>query len=336
MNKIKRLIIMVMLAILLIGCGKSVEVENFEVLVNQIGKVTVDSENAISAAEEAYKQLDDKDKAREEVLASKKLLEVAKENYEKIEVIKETDYVTIDGICVDDTYETEQNSSLKLVYLFLTLKANDKNLDIDSVYMNLKVGESNIYTSQILKENAKFIKSYLYSSYVEEIFTGENKKILVTFLIPKGDLEKGKRITLEDPQIPDIDKIKFNTDEIKHFNGPEEVAIQMDPKGYKEINELKADADKSTVDTVKSLINGYTFSVFTNMTTYNLSFEADNNFTMQAAIGSSALPGQSGTYSVKKGYIFCTYNSNGVTLEIPYKIENGKINLDIEDAVSIR
>ncbi len=62
MKKIIALTILVVLCLSLFGCGKSEAVTAFEGLVEEIGTVTLDSETAIVAAENAYAALSDKEK----------------------------------------------------------------------------------------------------------------------------------------------------------------------------------------------------------------------------------------------------------------------------------
>lgn len=64
----------------LVGCGKSEYVKNAEALIDAIGEVTVDSEEAIAAAEKAYDALTEEDKAKVE---NADLLAPAREALEK-------------------------------------------------------------------------------------------------------------------------------------------------------------------------------------------------------------------------------------------------------------
>ncbi len=46
--------------------------------------------------------------------------------------ILSTKNLSVDGICIDDSYIDKDNESLKLVYFFYTVKATDVNLQVDS------------------------------------------------------------------------------------------------------------------------------------------------------------------------------------------------------------
>ena len=62
MKKIIALVMVCMMALALFGCGKSTAVKETERLIDGIGEVTVDSEEAIEAAEAAYEALSEKDR----------------------------------------------------------------------------------------------------------------------------------------------------------------------------------------------------------------------------------------------------------------------------------
>ena len=59
-------ILMVSMCFMLLGCGKSEAVKKVEALIDGIGEVTVDSEESIKEAEEAYNALTDKEKEQVE------------------------------------------------------------------------------------------------------------------------------------------------------------------------------------------------------------------------------------------------------------------------------
>ncbi len=83
---------------------------------------------------------------------------------------------------------------------------------------------------------------------------------------------------------------------------------------------------------MKELINGYYWQFYVNSTAYELEFWAENNFEVRTSLGTS----NSGTYSVRNGYLFCTYPDTGYTIEIPYEFADGDISLDLTDAFDVR
>ena len=125
-----------------------------------------------------------------------------------------------------------------------------------------------------------------------------------------------------------MNELAVSTDDIQHFASAEELAETMDPEGYAAVQELREDADPDTVALVKSQLNGYYYTFYVNNVSYELEFWADNNFEVRASIGGAQSEPQQGTYSVKKGYIFCTYPSINYTVEIPYTIADGVVDID--------
>ena len=243
------------------------------------------------------------------------------------------EYITINGICVDDSYQDDEGSPLKLVYVFYTLSATGENLQIDSNYMDLTAESGNAYESAYYPDDASacdFTPNYYYSSYIEDVYTGTSIQVASTFKIPEADLEAGQTITLSDSQIPAEEPLEVSTDIIQHFSSGEEIAQAMDPDGYAAEMDLRTDADEATTAQVKSLINGYYWQFYVNNMYYELEFWADNNFEVRTSIATS-----DGTYTVKKGYIFCTYPDTGYTVEIPYTLTDGEISLDTTGAFDV-
>lgn len=233
--------------------------------------------------------------------------------------------ITVNGICVDDSYVDDDGSSLKLVYLFYTIRAEGSNLEIDSKYTTMHIGE-NTYESDNFADVAaacKYTANYYYGSYIRDVYVGESMNVVATFYIPQGDLEPGKTVTLEDHQIPGVENLVLSTDEFMHFTSSDEIAVIMDPEGYEMSMYAREEADAATAKLVKNQLNGYYWSFFVNNTSYKLEFRAPNTFSVTTALGTST-----GTYSVRNGFVFCTYPDTGYTVEIPYTLVDGKLDLD--------
>ena len=121
---------------------------------------------------------------------------------------------------------------------------------------------------------------------------------------------------------------------IKHFNNVEELSSTMDSAGYEEIIAKREEADEATTNTVKSLINGYYWTFYTNSTAYEIEFWEDNNFEVRTNLGRGTQA--DGTYSVRNGYIFCTYPDAENSIEIPYEIKDGNIEMDFITAFNVK
>lgn len=242
--------------------------------------------------------------------------------------VMSTETISVDSVCVDDDYRDSDNSSLRLVYVFMTIGPVKENLQVSSQYVKMRIGESNVYSSQLYPVN-KYADNYYYSRYLEDVYISEQLKFVATFAVPEGDLTGGKNIVLMDDHFSaEAEKIHFTTDDIQHYNGDTAITQAVDPEGYAHAMAQREPADAATASTVKDYITQYTFRLYANGISYALSFNG-SNFTLKTNLGSN-----SGTYVIQKGYLACTYSSNGYTLEIPYSVEDGKIDLDTSAAFS--
>lgn len=239
-----------------------------------------------------------------------------------------TEHIKIDGMFVDSSYVVEEGTPLRLLYVFYTLTATDVNLKIDSKYTYLTIGQ-NKYESGHIPGVAKDMSSYLYTSYIKDVYVGESMKVVATFKVPEGDLAAGKIITVEDSQLPDEELLELKTDDIVTLGSTEEIAKIVDPEGFAAEQNRRADADAETVAAVKNRINGRYWSCYVNNTSYKISFNG-NKFTVTTAFGSN-----SGSYTVQNGYIFCTYDSTGYVIEVPYEFTETDFDLDAVAAFDV-
>lgn len=257
-----------------------------------------------------------------------------KNNAETAEsAVMSNENVTVEGIYVDSSYDDGDDSSIKMVYAFLTVKATDENLVISSNCTYLTVNESNTYDSAFHKYACDFAPSYYYSSFNEDVYVGNEAKLALTFEIPEGDLTGSKTITLENSSFP-LEGIEFTTDEIVFCDSPENVGEQADPAGYAEAMDKYLPVDAETEAMVKEQINGYYWefyvSVGTMVQTHEIEFYDPNEFEVRSSFGANG-----GTYEITKGYIRVTYSTNNETYNIPYEFADGEILLDCNAAFSI-
>lgn len=238
-------------------------------------------------------------------------------------IVKSTEYITIDGICVNDSYRDEDNSPLRTVYMFYTLSANDSNLEIDSKYTTLTINETNSYESEHSPYLCKSTPNYYYSSYIEDVYVDTSLKVVATFKIPEADLVEGRSISITDSQIPEIEMIRLSTVDIQHFNSEEDIAKAMDLEGYNAEMAKYELADEETTTLVKNSINGYYFSFYLYNIAHEIEFYADNNYEIRTSLGTTT-----GTYTVTNGYVVCTNETTQAVNNLPYWFENGKIYLD--------
>lgn len=249
------------------------------------------------------------------------------------EKVTQNDYINVEGIYVDKSYEDDDSSSLKMVYVFLNISASDKNLKVDCKYTKMTINDANTYDSDFYKDTCTYAPSYYYSSFIEDVYVGDSIKLVLTFKIPEGDLTAGKSIVFSDSEMP-FDGIKMSTDDVVFCNSVEEVCEKGDAAGYAVEIDKHSPADAETERKVKNLINGYYWTYYisagTTVQAQEIEFYSPNKFEVRSSFGSNG-----GTYEVKKGFIYVTYSTNNATYKIPYEFKNGDIELDCESAFSI-
>lgn len=238
-------------------------------------------------------------------------------------VVKETDYMTIEGIYVDNSYSTKDNDRMRFLYILYTAHTKDQNLKIDCKSMNVTINDTNSYKAVRSKKETRYLRSYYNGAYLKEVYVGDEVKFVETFEVPEGELEAGRSITISKSQIPDADKIRLTTDDIVFCDSPEEIAEKADPEGYEEEMWALEDADGEREAAVKEEINGYQWDVTAHDIKYTIEFWEPNEYELRTSFSTS-----DGTYEVKNGYIICTNDMDG-KLEIPYTYEDGKVKVDV-------
>jgi len=239
----------------------------------------------------------------------------------------ETEYIKIDGIYVDESFK---DKNLSLVYLFYTVNANSENMKLSTVGLNMKINDTNKYSSTVEKDLIPYYTNYYYGDIVKTIYVGNSYNMCSTFKVPKGDLKDSKKVKLENSNIKDINKIEFTTDDIKTMENFNKIAENLDKetfeKKYKEEQNKIAKADKTRESKVKQYINGgyYEFyvTIGTKIAKYKIEFTSPNKFVVSNSYGLS----NNGTYSVKKEAIILKF-PNGMTNTLYYTYEKGEVNL---------
>ena len=249
---------------------------------------------------------------------------------EEPSTVTETDVVTINGLYVNDGYVNEDNDQLMLLYLLYTVHPVEENLEISSNITTLTINDKNDYSSERRAGACKYMGSYYYSDFIEDVYMGTELKVAETFEIPAADLEAGRTITLENYHIEDFDELLLSTDAIIHCESAEQIAQEADPDGYAEAQRLREPADESTTDAVRNAINGYYWSFITNNISYRIEFFAPNSYTL-TALGHDT----TGTYEVTNGFVICTNNETGAVNEIPYTWDGSAIDLDVTTGFSV-
>lgn len=235
-----------------------------------------------------------------------------------------TDALHIDGIYADSTYYHPDNASLKMVYLFYTVSAQDQSLLVDAISTQLTIDGTNTYQAAHYSKACANMGSYYYSSYPKEVYPGETLKVVETFRVPQDDLAPGKPLSLTKDQVPQMETLSLTTDEILSCQGTEAIAEAADPAGYAKALERQETADPDVTQTVQAAINGRAWTFYISGTTHRVDFNAPNQFTF-TTLGTT----YQGTYTVKKGFISCQSDATDHVVDLPYTLTpDGGIDLD--------
>ncbi len=258
--------------------------------------------------------------------------------------VRETDYAKIEGIYSQTNYEDPDGKPLTMVYMGVIVKTPDKNLRVTSIGMKMTVNGVNTYSSdKYLHINyvTSFMPNYLYTRVMTDVYMGEEVKLLYTFKVPKAELEAGRRITFESSEIPDMDKISFDSASIIAFHSREIPGI-LDPLGNTEEIKLRGGAPETIEEYGVDLwltsfpdyddgrfylawsegYPGTEYTFFANDTVYTIRFYHDDrdSFVVDTSIGIS----NGGTFKVTSGYVILTYDTNGEEVYIRYVVDKTK------------
>lgn len=250
-----------------------------------------------------------------------------------VTVSGESAHCKIDGIYVDNGFEDADHPNMKMVYVCYSVFTNDQNLSVSSKYSELTFESGNTYSSETyFKSCCDWIPSYYSSDYLEDIYMGESLKVVSTFKVPMAEFDNGERIDVCPYGIPRDEELYYRADQVQFFDSADALAQAADPEGYARIQALHEPADAQTVNQVKNAMNGYYWSFYVNSTSYEIEFYAPNRFQVRVrALGVN----NGGTYEVQKGFVVCTYDSNGSVVEIPYSWKNNDIDLNLTDAFDV-
>lgn len=143
-------------------------------------------------AEAAYNNLSDEQKSQ---VANYELLSAAREAFDSLSVMK-TDYMTIDGVYLDDSYVDEGNPNNRMLYAFFTFTTPDANYGISSKSANLVVQGVNSYSAEIYRGTGQYASSYHYDGSITDVNVGSQTRVVMTFKVPEGEFAEGREITL--------------------------------------------------------------------------------------------------------------------------------------------
>ena len=253
---------------------------------------------------------------------------------EPIAVVTSCDYMSIDGIYVDDSYVADDGSNSKMVYVFYTLTAPDSGLQTSSADMFLEINsESTLQSSSALdtvlpETSSTYVdhleKSYYFDNVIETIQYGTEFKVMSAFITRASLLEDENYLRFVMNDIPGSEKLVVPMTDVVTCSSHEEIAQLADPDGYAQELSNHEPADTETANAVISAISGYEYYMYYGGLRLGFYFEAPNYFEERTSGMNN-----SGTFIVLNGYLQCTYY-DGDTIEIPWEwTEDGGVDIDV-------
>lgn len=235
----------------------------------------------------------------------------------------ESKYMKIEGIYISkaDAYKDDDKHK-KMVYLFYTQDAADKDLALSVTGGSISIGD-NKYDAKRKRNSCAYMPNYYYSYYDRTLKSGKSVKVAETYLVPEADLKNIETITVENKELLGDEQLVVPADDIVSCSDEKEVAKLVDPEGYEQEVDDRKPADAKTVKAVKEQINGY-YIEFETTNNVTMEFECSEPDRFDLAINNSVI--SSGKYEVLKGYIGCTFDSNKTTVYVPYEFDdNGEV-----------
>ncbi len=219
------------------------------------------------------------------------------------------DYIQVDGVYVNESYESEDD--LKQVVVFLTVNAKE-NIELSSKTFSLMVNDTNEYDAYIETDTPNKT-GYYHAEFIEDIAAEKEFKIALVFDVTEKDLEEGNVITLDD--FDDYGKgIEIKSEDIKKLDSLEDISKDIDEEEYNTLmeaeenalNALDSDKENEYVDMVDN--TRYTYNTFLGTTaiTYHIDFTSKTEFEVTSVLSGTSISND-GTYEITEGYVVLTY-----------------------------
>ena len=234
-----------------------------------------------------------------------------------------TETLNVDGVYVDTAFESSDDKMP--IYVFLTVKATEEDISLYSKNVTLTFDDGSSYDSEFFSSLNAHQEKYYYSEYVEHLYGGETGYLALTVRVPMSRLDAAKSFTIEAGQIPGIEKLRIGTKDVVRLEGDEAVCSQADPEGYAHNMTLREPAGEERAEAVEENLTGryWIVSLADGAGTCRVSFGEDRTFGV-TLLGVT----NSGTYDIREGYLYCSYDGHTYPLQIPYTLdEYGKVDL---------
>lgn len=231
----------------------------------------------------------------------------------------ESKYMKVEGIYISkaDAYKDDEDHE-KIVYLFYTQDAADKDLALSVTGGSISIGD-NKYDAEHHRNSCAYMPNYYYSYYDRTLKSGKSIKVAETYLVPEADLKNIETITIENKELLGDEQLVVPADDIVSCSDEKEVAKLVDPEGYEQEVDDRKPADAKTVKTVKEQLNGG-YIEFRACSNKPYVFECYKPDRFDLKLKNSFKT--SGRYEILKGYISCTFDSNKRTVYVPYEFND--------------
>lgn len=234
-----------------------------------------------------------------------------------------TQTLNVDGVYVDTAFESSDGKMP--VYVFLTVKATEEDISLYSKNVTLTFDDGSSYDSEFFSSLNAHQEKYYYSEYVEHLYGGETGYLALTVRVPMSRLDAAKSFTISAWQVPGIEKLRIGTKDVVRLEGDEAICSQADPEGYAHNMTLREPAGEERAKAVEENLTGryWIVSLKDGASTCRVSFGEDRTFGMTLWDVTN-----SGTYDIREGYLYCSYDGRTYPLQIPYTLdEYGKVDL---------
>lgn len=234
-----------------------------------------------------------------------------------------TQTLNVDGVYVDTAFESSDGKMP--IYIFLAVKATEDDISLYSKNVTLTFDDGSSYDSEFFSALNAHQEKYYYSDYVKHLYGGETGYLVLTVRVPMSRLDAAKSFTIEAQQVPDIEKLRIGTKDIVRLEGDEAICSQADPEGYAHNMTLREPAGEERAKAVEENLTGryWIVSIANDTGTCRVSFEENRTFGV-TLLGVT----NSGTYDIREGYLYCSYDGHTYPLQIPYTLdEYGKVDL---------
>ena len=244
--------------------------------------------------------------------------------------------VTVESAYIDESYAgSNADEDIKRLYIFTEITASSGTLEISSASFNLKVSRDEAtdylasldviqYDTDGGSALANLTTSYTCTNTITKILPGSSEKLAIPFNVPSFYLQEGATFDLSDSKNVS-NGITFGFGFIQDAENLESIAQSADSEGYAAAIEAREDASPEVAQDVMNRIDGYEYYQSTGGLMQKYYFEGNRFLVTAAGLENS------GTYTVKNGYLACTQDSTGWVTWIPWEYSDTSQNgIDLE------